>query len=130
MSTIQNKAIKLSSCGSYQDHHVTPYFKELGILKLPDLCDIETAKFVHLHFLKKLPPQLSTIFIKTGQISTRLTRATCPSNNLSLYIPRFLQRSIKYEGVKVWNAIPTNMQTETPKLFKTKLKKHILGNYN
>ena len=52
LSTLQNKAIKLSCGGSYQDH-VTPYFKELGILKLPDLRDLETAKFVHLHFLKK-----------------------------------------------------------------------------
>ena len=133
LSTLQNKAIKLSCGGSYRDH-ATPYFKELGILKLPDLCDLETAKFVHLHFLKKLPPQLSNMFVKTSKISTRLTRSTSPSNNLSLYIPRFqtarLQRSIKYKGVKVWNAIPSNIQTETPRLFKSKLKKHILGNYN
>ena len=94
-------------------------------VKLPDLRDLETVKFEHLHFLKKLPPQLSNIFVKTSKISTRLTRSTCPSNNLSLYIPKFqtarLQRSIKYKGVKIWNAIPTNIQTETPRLFKTKL---------
>ena len=117
LSTLQNKAIKLSCGGSYQDH-VTPYFKELGILKLPDLCDLETAKFVHLHFLKEISPQLSNMFVKTSKISTGLTRSTCPSNNLPLYIPRFqtarLQRSIKYKGVKVWNAIPSNIQTETP----------------
>ena len=88
LSTLQIKAIKLSCGGSYHDH-VTPYFKELGILKLPDLRDLETAKFVQLHFLKKLPPQLSNIFVKTSQISTQLTRSTCPSNNLSLYIPTF-----------------------------------------
>ena len=108
--------------------------KNLAYLNYPDLYDLETAKFVHLHFLKKLPPQLSNMFVKTSKISTRLTRSTCPSNNLSLYIPRFqtarLQRSIKYKGVKVWNAIPSNIQTETPRLFKSKLKKHILGNYN
>ena len=119
--------------GSYQNH-VTSYFKELGILKVSDLRDLETAKFVHLHFLKKLSPQLSNIFVKTCKISTRQTRSTCPSHNLSLYKPRFqtarLQRSITYKGVKVWNAIPTNIQTETPRLFKTKLKKHILDNYN
>ena len=133
LSTLQNKAIKLSCGGSNQDH-VTPYFKEFGILKLTYLRDLETAKFVHLHFLKNLPPQLSNIFVKTSQISTRLTRSNSPFNNLSLYMPRFqtarLQRSIKYKGVKVWNAIPTNIQTETPRLFKTKLKKHILCNYN
>ena len=104
LSTLQNKAIKLSCGGSYQNH-VTPYFKELGILKLSDLCDLETAKFVHLRFLKKLPPQLSNIFVKTSKISTQLTRSTCPSNNLFLYIPKFqtarLQRSIKYKGVMV-----------------------------
>ena len=46
---LQNKAIKLSCGDNYQDH-VTPYYKQLGMLKLPDLCDHETAKFVHLHF--------------------------------------------------------------------------------
>ena len=48
-STLQNKAIYLSCGGSYQDH-VTPYFKQLGALKLPDLRHLKTAKFVHLHF--------------------------------------------------------------------------------
>ena len=132
LTTLQNRSIKLSCGGSYQDHD-TPYFKELGILKLPDLRDLKTAKFVHLHFRQKLPPQLFNMFIKTSQISTRVTRSTCPSNNLSLYIPRFqiarLQRSIKYKCIKVWKEIPTNIQTETPRLFKTTLK-HILGNYN
>ena len=65
LSTLQNKAIKLSCGGSYQDH-VTFYFKQLGILKLPDLRDLETTKFVHLHFRNKLIPQLSNIFVKTS----------------------------------------------------------------
>ena len=78
---------------------------------------------------------MTEILIDNGQRGGVLSNMTmCPSNNLSLYIPRFqtarLQRSIKYKGVKVWNAIPTNIQPETPRLFKTKLKKHILSNYN
>ena len=48
----------------------TPYFKQLGELKLPDLHDFETAKFVHLHFQNKLPPQLTNIFVKTSKILT------------------------------------------------------------
>ena len=59
LSALQNKAIKLSCGSSYQDY-VTPYFKQLGLLKLPDLRDHETAKFGHLHFGNKLPPQLSS----------------------------------------------------------------------
>ena len=64
LSTLQNKTIKLSCGGIYQDH-VTPYFKQLVILKLPDLRDHDTAEFVLLHFRNKLPPLLSNIFVQT-----------------------------------------------------------------
>ena len=72
LSSLHNKPIKLSCCGSCQDH-VTPYFKQLGVPKLPDLRDLETAKFVHLHFRNKLPLQQSNIFAKTSKLSIRQT---------------------------------------------------------
>ena len=63
-----NKALKLSCGGCYQDH-VTPYFKEFGIFKLPDLRNLETAKFMQLHFLKKLSPHCPISLLK--QVKSR-----------------------------------------------------------
>ena len=59
-----------------------------------------------------LPQSFSDFFFKASEISGRTTRSS--GNRLSLYIPRYntnrLQRSIKYQGVKIWNSIPLNIQ--------------------
>jgi len=46
------------------------------------------------------------------------------------YIPRYrtklLQRSIKYQGIKVWNDIPSQISKFPKNLFVTKLKQYYL----
>ena len=125
LSTLQNKAIKIFWCSTYK-FHLTPYFKQFGVLKAPNLRNHETAGFVHLHFRKKLSPQLSNIFTQTRKTSPRPSKSICPSNNLFLYIPKFwkarLLKSIKYKDIKVWNAIPANIQTKTQRFFKLNLR--------
>ena len=69
LSTLQNKAIKFSCGGSYQDH-VDPYFEQLGVLELPDLRNHETAKFVHLHFQKNYLHNCQIFLVK--QVKSRL----------------------------------------------------------
>ena len=59
-----------------------------------------------------LPQSFSDFYVKVSEISRRTTRSS--GNRHSLYIPCFnthrLQRSIKYQGVKVWNSIPFKIQ--------------------
>ena len=59
-----------------------------------------------------LPQSFSDFYVKVSEISGRTTRSS--GNRHSLYIPRFntntLQRSIKYQGVKVLNSIPFKIQ--------------------
>ena len=37
-----------------------------------------------------------------------------------------MQKCIKYQGVKIWNDIPSEIQNSNSKNFKRKMKKHLL----
>lgn len=131
LNTLQNKAVKTIDGGSYLDH-ATPCYSHLKILKISELFKLEVAKLISLHYSKNLPPLLSNLFVPTNQISSRSTRASS-HENLSLYMPRFktarLQRSIKYQGVKIWNEIPPSIKSKPTKLLKKYLKKYFLNRY-
>ena len=111
LNSIQNKAVKLIGRGNYLNR-ATPYYSKLNILKLPDLYKFETAKFVYRFMHNTLSQSFSDFFVEASEISGRTTRSS--GNCHSLYIPRYntnrLQRSIKYQGVKIWNSIPFNIQ--------------------
>jgi len=93
--------------------HATPSYVELNVLKLPDLFRHEIAKLMHKILWNNHPPNFSNFFIKTNRIHNRKIRLA--SNEHALYILRYktdkLQRSFKYQGVKVWNFIPVSLQT-------------------
>ena len=59
-----------------------------------------------------LPQSFSDFYAKVSDISGRTTRSS--GNRYNLYILRYntnrLQRSIKYQGVKIWNSIPLKIQ--------------------
>ena len=130
LNILQNKAVKLIGGGNYLDR-ATPYYSKLNILKLPDLYKLEIAKFVHRFMHNTLPQSFSNFFAKVGQVNTRTTRSSSNPNNL--YIPCYksnrIQRSIKYQGVKVWNSIPVEIQNLPNSRFKIKLKSHLMQAY-
>ena len=111
----------------------TKFFNKFSILKLNDLFEMEAATIVHSHFTNNLPSKLSNLFTQTKNICSRANRTTESSRN-TLYIPRYsttrLQRCIKYQGVKIWNNIPPEMQNSSARLFKNKYKKYLLQNHN
>ena len=129
---MQNKAVKLVAGGKYQDH-VTLFYSQLNALILSDLVKHETAQTVHFHLHSHLPPLLSPLFIKSSQISTRITRAVNSSCSLTLYIPRYstnrLQRSIMYNVVKMWNDIPLATKSLPKKQFSLQYKKFLVSFY-
>jgi len=129
---LQNKAVRIIGGGSYRDH-ATPFYYKLKILKLPDLYKLETAKVDYRHFQKNLPPLISNLFTKTNEVSTRSTRSSNPYNKTTLYIRRYptvrLQKCIKYQGVKIWNEIPSHISDKTFTSFKQHLKNYLLNQY-
>ena len=132
LTVLQNKAIKLIGGGLPKDR-ATPFYSKLNVLKLSDLFKLEIGKFVHAHFNNKLPFTFSGYFSLTSKVSQENTRSTL-SRNICLYIPRFrtnrLQKCIGYQGVKICNDIPAEIQTTLPILFKKRYKKHLIQLYD
>ena len=126
---LQNKAIRLT-CDSKKSDRVTPYNSKLNILKLQDLYKHEVAKIVFRFSRDNLLPTLQHLFSKTSEISFRNTRSS--TNVYNLYIPRYtttrLQKSIKYQGVKVWNKISPNLK-KSNKNFNRCYKKFLIDSY-
>ena len=105
----RKKAIKLICDGKKSDH-VTPYYSKPNILKLQNLYKHEVAKIVFRFSRDNLPPTLQHLFAKTSETFFCCTRSS--TNIYNLYIPRYtttrLQKSIKYQGVKIWDKISPN----------------------
>ena len=77
----------------------------LKILKLQDLVKLETAVFVYNYKSGQLPSTFRNYFTAPNNIHVKPTRATFSHN---FFVPFFktlkLQRSIKYQGPKIWNS--------------------------
>ena len=90
---------------------MTPCFDRLSILKVRYVAKMDLAKLVHKSVNHYLPKFFQTFFHKVSSAHKRSTRSSTSDN---LAIPLFrtsrAQRSIKYQGSKVWNSIPTAIQ--------------------
>ena len=78
-----------------------------------------------------LPNNLSNYFILTSQISeksTRLNEKPKKTLHFSFYKTSRLQRCM-YQGVKIWNKIPIQIQNASYSIFKYEFKKHLLKPY-
>ena len=80
LASLQNKAVKRVAGGKYRDH-VIPFYSQLNVLQLSGLVKNETAKIVLATFI--------SLFIKSSQIFTRVTRAVNSSSSLTLHIFRY-----------------------------------------
>ena len=95
------------------------------MLKLLDLYKFETAKLVHDYMNSKLPLSFSDYFNESCDVSNR--SASTSVNPYNLYKPLYrnnrLQRSIKYQGVKIWNGVHSTNNSKTSKnFFQDKIK--------
>ena len=126
----QNKAVKVVAGGQRYDH-VTPVYHLLQILKLKDLYEYEVAKLMPKNSRKKLPNRLNCHFTPVGAIHTRTTCLAL--SELNLYLPRYrtqkLQKSLKYQGAKIWHSVPYELEKLPFDQFKLKYKKYFLLNY-
>lgn len=127
---LQNRVVKLIDGLNYRQNS-SHAFKRLNIVKFDDLVKIETGKFVHTHFKRKIPPTFNNFFTKLEKHHSINTRIQTSGN--FYHIPRYktskLQRSIKYTGVKVWNSIPGDIKLSSIQKFKKLYKNFLTINY-
>ena len=79
------------------------------------------AKFIYGFLHNETPDSFCGYFCKTNERSSQATRQSSDCNNLNIlrYRPtNKLQRCIKYQGVRIWNCIPTNIRAFSHKKFK------------
>ena len=111
LKSLQNRAIRAIVSAHFRDS-VNPYYSQLKILQIDDLLKFEVAKFVYGSLHNKTPNSFHKYFCKINDRSGRAKRQSSDCNNLN--IPRYrtkkLQRCIKYQGVRIWNCIPTNIR--------------------
>ena len=130
LQILQNKAERAVVGAHYHDS-AKPILVNLQILQIDDLFKFEIAIFVLKWNRNSVPIFFSNCFKKTSDVSKRITRQSTKSSNL--YIPRYrsnrLQRSIKYQRVKVWNSIPENIKKLSENIFKKQLKEYFFSRY-
>ena len=129
LQNLQNKAIRIISNCNYRSP-ITPHFYKLGVLKIADQYTFEVGKMMYQHSKQALPPCISSFFSPISSIHSRRTRSSTKKN---LYIPKFsfsrCQKSIKYQGAKIWNSIPINIRDQNFNKFKSNFKNLLLEKY-
>ena len=128
LQRLQNKILRIIfNCKQFNS--VTPLFHKLETLKMRDLYHVEISKLMYLHSKKSRPHCFLDLFIPTSTIHSRAAR----SQSQNLYPPKYstsrCQRSITFQGVKIWNAVPTDIRNLSFNKFKTTIKKQILDRH-
>ena len=128
--SIQNKIVKIIGGGDWRER-ATLYFQKLKILKLQDLFQLELALFMFKYKSNTLPLNLTNLFQNLDKIHNKGTRSISHGNYfLPQYTTTRLQRSIKYQGAKLWNTIPPEIRKSTSiAIFKKRLKLFLLEKY-
>ena len=127
---LQNRALKVV-CNVPFLSSTKPLYKNLNILTIHDTFKHEVAKFVY-NCNKALKPTLFlNYFKKKHQVSIRHTRQSEDKDNL--YIPKYCsnrpQRCIKYQGVRIWNNIPSEIKRCSFNSFKSRFKQYLLSQH-
>jgi len=130
LEKLQNKAVKVIGGASWQDR-ATPYYSKLQILKICDLFQLELASFMYKFKNKQLPFTFLHYFQETSTICSKQLRST---TNQNYFLPRYrtkkIQRSIKFQGAKIWNSINAEIRKSSSiKMFKKKYKLYLLSHY-
>ena len=99
-----------------------PIYCELNQLKLSNIYELEVLKFVYKFRAKLLPNFFADYFPSAPEIHmpTRFSK----SNNLALptFYTSAAQRSIRYQGCKIWNELPAEIKSKNQINYRTFLK--------
>ena len=124
---VLNFAAKIAYGGARKYDHVTPIMKSLQWMDIENKIVFDICIFMFKVINQMLPEWLFRFPI-VGDMQTRLTRQV---NDLVVKRTNtdIGARAICIKGPKVWNNIPLQIRNSSSvRVFKEKLKKHILGN--
>ena len=119
---LQNKAIRIIT-NSDRHSFITPQFRNLNVLAIADRYSYEIVKLMHQYSKNMLPPCFSTFFSSLFKIHEQQFRSKSKNN---VYLPKFstcrCQRSLRFQGVKIWNSLNPDQKKQSYPKFKNSLK--------
>jgi hypothetical protein len=124
----QKKAVRII-CHKKWDSHTTPLFKELNILKISDINQLQIGCFVFKALNNGLPHQFKNHFILNSTVHEHFTRQSA-FLHLSYSKTKLRQNSIKYHGAKLWNALSPDLTSLCSfHVFKRNYKTFLISQY-
>ena len=124
---ILKRSIRLLTGSGYQEH-TNPLFYQGKCLKLKAIYSLKTAKLMY-----KIHNNVLSFanLDKFNQIKNCCSHKTRLSHKSNFFLPRTRtrlgQKSLSYEGIKIWNEIPNSMKEVSFHRFKKAVKAHFLS---
>ena len=129
LRSLQNKALKAIGHLGWRTFPKQLY-RQFKILKLNDLYKIELSKFVYSYISKYTPKYFDDYFIELKNANVHDTRSSSRQNLiLLLYATNRVQKSIKFQGAKLWNFLPFPLKQSSRRTFLKTHKELIFQNY-
>ena len=126
---LQKKALRLISFSPF-DAHSSPLFKSLNIIKFHDLVDYHISIFMFKYKHNTLPSTFENFFMPVNEVHRYNTRSAYKEN---FYLPKartnYGKFNIKFQGPKIWNALPDCIKNSSFQQFKSKMKSKTLKEY-
>ncbi|KAG8241797.1 hypothetical protein J6590_108726 [Homalodisca vitripennis] len=90
--------------------HVTPFFKQLSLLKLQQLRQLHILSTLHSVIKNKSPVYLSEHFKFISDISERPTRRGSTLLSIPVHRSNFFSKSFTVQACRLWNSLPDDIR--------------------
>ena len=131
LKALQNRAARIISSKKYDNTDHKYLLKSLKWLNLRQLIMFDTAVLVYKSRNQQVPIRTSVMF-QNFEMSHRFNTRLAASGGYTL--PRcarnFGQRSITYQGMKLWNTLPNEIkEAQSVEVFKQKVKDYLFETF-
>ena len=124
---LQKRIVRIISYSSYKAH-TDPIFTKLHILKLHQVYKYSIFMFMFKYYKNELPSIFNNVFNKNIDVHPYPTRQ-CYKLHLPKSKTTALQKSVKYNGVIIWNCICDKVDNDwNIILFKKRVKQYLITN--
>ena len=110
----QNYILKIVTNTLFFKTKSLPLYSQLKLLKVHNVYSLEVLKFVYKYKKKILPKCFDKYYLPASQIHDYSTRFALDHNWAAapLFHKNITQRSIKFEGYKIWNNLPDEIKNK------------------
>ena len=123
---LQKRALRIINSTEF-NAHTDPLFFKHRTLKIKDIYHHQLGCFMYQSICNTLPSSINSIFTRNFDIHSYFTRQALHFH-LPLTRTSFAQKTIKYEGPKLWNSLNESLRSSTNLLTFKRVYKSILLN--